>query len=77
MENVRKKSFICEICNDHFTRKSNLNIHISSAHEEKKLFRCEICEKNFAKKNNLTQHLATVHEGKSHLNVTFVTIAVL
>ena len=64
MENVKKKSFQCEICNSHFTTKGSLKPHISSVHEGKKLFRCEMCEKNFARRNNLTKHMATVHEGK-------------
>ena len=77
MGNVKKKTFICEICNSHFKRKSDLAWHISSVHEGKKLFRCEMCQKNFTRKNTLTQHKATVHEGKNHSIVIFVTTDVL
>ena len=72
-----KKTFGCEICGKHFTTKTKLARHISAIHEGKKPFKCDICDYTCAIKSNMNQHVASVHEKRSHLNVTFVIIAVI
>ena len=64
MEEDKKKSFKCEICDSHFKQNRGLKYHISSVHEEKKQVMCQICGKTFQHKKSLSGHIATTHEGK-------------
>ena len=59
-----RERFICEICDDNFGQKGNLQRHLATVHEGKKQFKCSICNKNFEQKRDLNKHVATVHEGK-------------
>ena len=51
-----EKHFSCEVCNEQFTQKSDLNIH-SLTHAEAKPFMCAICNKKFSEKRYLSVHL--------------------
>jgi hypothetical protein len=58
-----KKHFKCFICENNYSSKQYLNIHIERVHEKKKqLFGCLICKNYFHKKSNLNQHRKRVHE---------------
>ena len=52
---------MCSICDQRFTRKGSLNMHIRSVHEEKKPHKCSICDASFAEKGSLTAHINGVH----------------
>ena len=71
----KEKPFECEICNTGFSRKPQLNAHISSVHEGIKPFKCKICDASFSQKGDLNKHVSSVH-GESNLsNAKFVMLA--
>lgn len=54
-------------CMKMYTRQSNLNTHIRTAHgteEEKYRFSCELCDKRFYHKRSLNRHILAEHEGQ-------------
>jgi DNA-directed RNA polymerase subunit RPC12/RpoP len=70
------RNFQCNRCNDSFTTKYSLEIHVKIIHEKKRDYVCNICEKNFSTSGNLTHHIASVHENQknyqcSHCNNLF------
>ena len=64
MKKIHKKHapYKCEICNQSFTQKGNLDTHIKKIHEEFEPFKCEICDKIFKQKGNLEAHSRKIHE---------------
>jgi KRAB domain-containing zinc finger protein len=67
--NIGKNVFECTTCEKSFSRKSDLNRHISmtknhtsdSVHEETKTFKCKKCDKGLTRKYCLKKHMAGVH----------------
>ena len=57
--NASKRSHICIICSSSFSKKTNLNRHISQYHNSKKLFYCDECNLRYSRKKHLSRHLAT------------------
>ena len=60
------KNFKCEKCEKTFTRNSDLNGHMKSAHKELifQNVKCEICHDSFLNMQNLKVHLKIGHEGQ-------------
>ena len=54
--------FQCNQCNQQFTRKDSLIVHIQSIHEGVK-YACSQCNQQFSAKGNLTTHIQSIHEG--------------
>lgn len=61
-----ERAFACphDGCGKRFTRRSNLNQHVSAVHDRKQTFECphDGCGKRFARKGTLAQHVSAVHE---------------
>ena len=54
---TRKKDFQCEICENKFSRKQDLQRHMQDIYHTKiKAHECDICKKKFSQKGNLVQH---------------------
>lgn len=51
----------CEICGTKFARKSNLNKHLRSVHEDVRKFPCELCSLKFKRQDHLIKHKRSVH----------------
>mmetsp|Transcript_25106 Transcript_25106/g.36182 ORF Transcript_25106/g.36182 Transcript_25106/m.36182 type:complete len:439 (-) Transcript_25106:156-1472(-) len=54
----------CPHCGRMFSRKYEMQRHVSAVHERVKNFGCDRCGKFFALKQNLISHIEEVHEGK-------------
>jgi uncharacterized Zn-finger protein len=50
------KGFLSEVCDQRFTRRSSLNVHLK-LHTGAKPFECEYCQKGFARKCSLVTHV--------------------
>eukprot|EP00189_Rhodosorus_marinus_P008140 CAMPEP_0184753004 /NCGR_PEP_ID=MMETSP0315-20130426/43876_1 /TAXON_ID=101924 /ORGANISM="Rhodosorus marinus, Strain UTEX LB 2760" /LENGTH=438 /DNA_ID=CAMNT_0027232363 /DNA_START=42 /DNA_END=1359 /DNA_ORIENTATION=+ len=55
---------LCPQCGRTFSRKYELQRHISAVHYNVKKHVCSICDKAFALKQNLSSHVSEVHEKK-------------
>lgn len=51
----------CNICGATFARKSNLNKHLRSVHEDVRKFPCELCSLKFKRQDHLIKHKRSVH----------------
>ena len=56
------KDHKCGSCEKNFGRKSHLEIHFRTIHENIKAYKCESCEKRFGQKCFLKRHIKVVHE---------------
>lgn len=58
-----EKKYICSKCGKKFSKKSNLNTHMSTIHQHvgTKSFVCNICYKAFAYHSNLKVHIRNLH----------------
>lgn len=78
---VKGKKFICQICQEAFTRKSNLNCHKKIAHSiqenskyrrvDEKQYPCQLCDVKFGRQMHLNRHLKSKHKmygNKYHLD---------
>ncbi|PRD33052.1 UNVERIFIED_CONTAM: zinc finger protein [Trichonephila clavipes] len=63
---TKEKPHICEICNQAFSRRGNLNTHLR-IHTKEKPHVCEICNKAFSVKSNLKTHLRVHTKEKPHI----------
>jgi hypothetical protein len=57
---VETKKFKCKICDERFTQKFSLNVHIASIHEGKEPFKCDICSQI----GQLNRRDVSVHHGE-------------
>ena len=59
-----EKTYECEICDDTFTQKSGLEVHMDRIHEKKTLkIECPICGAQLTK-SDLAVHVCSIHEGR-------------
>jgi len=58
-----RKKYICEKCNDVFTRSSDLRVHRDTMHAGEKKYKCKDCGKLFSQKGSLNRHMAQVPHG--------------
>lgn len=73
----------CQICGKQYSRLTNLQRHVSSAHpkefnvKQKMLtsHTCNICNKNFSRSDHLTRHKKTVHKNAKSIKREVVRIS--
>uniref|UniRef100_A0A0X3PG46 C2H2-type domain-containing protein n=1 Tax=Schistocephalus solidus TaxID=70667 RepID=A0A0X3PG46_SCHSO len=58
---VRNK-YCCQICNNTFSVRSSVGVHIRTVHEGLKCHKCPFCCKAFSRKDVLCRHIETIHE---------------
>lgn len=59
-----RKKYICEKCNDPFSKSSDLRIHRDTMHAGEKKYKCKDCGKLFSQKGSLNRHMAQVPHGE-------------
>eukprot|EP00181_Compsopogon_caeruleus_P003845 CAMPEP_0184690446 /NCGR_PEP_ID=MMETSP0312-20130426/31234_1 /TAXON_ID=31354 /ORGANISM="Compsopogon coeruleus, Strain SAG 36.94" /LENGTH=283 /DNA_ID=CAMNT_0027147943 /DNA_START=1336 /DNA_END=2188 /DNA_ORIENTATION=+ len=64
-----RQTFVCEICDKEFDRKSNMNKHIRHVHEKLRPYICRLCGKKFGQKSSIDKHVIVVHEKRRITNV--------
>ena len=47
----------CDLCNETFSKKANLNRNANSRHKSDKTHSCPICDKSFSRKDHMKVHL--------------------
>ena len=61
----QKNPFTCDLCDNHFSSKQMMNLHVKTLHEGKRqLVRCDLCDKYFSTKQVLQRHKQSFHEGR-------------
>jgi len=55
------RRFQCGICQEHFSRKSNLKRHITSKHTKEKPFVCRFCGASRSRSEDMKHHMMRVH----------------
>ena len=58
-----EKTFICEICNNKFSKKSSIKQHVATVHGNKS-FKCKVCNASFLRNRDMKRHNARVHKGQ-------------
>ena len=58
----RRLESTCHICEKTFSKKSNLNTHIRTVHEEIKVFECARCGRRFPALGDMERHVSSVHD---------------
>lgn len=61
----RVKEFGCDRCNYRSARRSNVNYHIKTVHENIKDYACQFCNFKSARKYNVIQHAERVHKAEA------------
>ena len=56
-----KRSLMSEFCQEWFSWKYNLSLHIRPVHLQEKPHECEVCQERFSQKANLNHHINAVH----------------
>ena len=51
-----ERPFKCELCNNKFTTKRNMQRHMKRCRSDK-LYQCPVCKKSFAQEYQLTDHI--------------------
>ena len=64
LDEGKKPSYECEICDQKCTTKQGLTQHVLAVHEIKKPYACPHCDRKFAAKSTLKGHIYNVHERK-------------
>ena len=62
LDEGKKPSYECEICDQKCTTKQGLTQHVLAIHEKKKPYSCPHCDRKFAAKSTLKGHIYNVHE---------------
>jgi len=62
----RVRPFPCNQCSKAFSRKHDLQRHVTSVHKGEKLHQCDRCGKGFARKDALTRHLTMPNCSSTH-----------
>lgn len=67
-----ERSYICEICQNSFRKRSNLVKHTKLVHLGERNFACTepSCNKVFGQKSNLNSHVKAVHRGEKPFKCT-------
>jgi uncharacterized C2H2 Zn-finger protein len=64
----QSKTFDCQICNHSFSRKTDANKHINTAHKNPhQMFFCTVCEETFENSQALNQHVRQKHHQQQGL----------
>lgn len=65
---IGTKHFQCNVsdCQKSFSRKSAVNVHIKTVHQDLRPFECRLCQSAFGHKHLLARHLQSVHGATSH-----------
>ena len=58
----KENKFSCPICNQIFSQRGHLNVHVTVVHEEKRSHKCMKCKPDLNKKNGLDYHVKTFHD---------------
>ena len=66
LQQSMKKRKKCDICNENFSQRGNLNRHVATVHEEKKQFKCDICNDDFKSKHVMKEHIEKNQKGKEN-----------
>ena len=53
----KKKSHICDLCEESFVRKFSMNRHVKEVYNKKKLHVYDLCEKSFAREFDMNRHI--------------------
>lgn len=65
------KQFICHICENVYTRKYGLKIHLRT-HNNNKPLECEVCKKTFRDPSNLVKH-SKIHNKSEFFDSTLLS----
>ena len=60
-QDLPKTCFECEACDTRFIRKSDLNAHIKSKHENQDMLHCDLCSAEFKYHKSLNRHVKEKH----------------
>ena len=63
ISDIRKKKFLCSLCNAEFKNKTDLGSHVRTVHKGKKAFVCRMCKnpKTFETEGSLNRHIKEAH----------------
>ena len=61
---MKKKFYVCDICDSKFRSKPVMNQHFSEAHEGKKSLVCIVCDSSSSDRKALNRHIINVHDGE-------------
>ena len=64
-----RKRFQCQQCSCSYTRKFELDLHVSQKHRGER-YTCHLCGLTFCKRNKLTFHYSTVHKFETKVHCT-------
>ena len=63
MESIHENvSFECDLCQQIFTRKDNLQVHMRTHANKRPKIICEVCRQEFTSKPELRAHRINIHE---------------
>ena len=62
------KPFSCQLCDNKYTRRDTLNIHMKKVHTDantttgdKERYQCRQCNNTFSRKDTLGKHIRNIH----------------
>ena len=62
MVHEREGRFMCDICNQSYSRICNLKRHMKLIHERQREYMCDICDQLFFRIENFKMHMKKVHK---------------